>query len=148
MTIYDVAKKKEKDHPWLCVLQITRWSVKAFRGGSWSRHHRLTVLYGCAHLVTVALLPPWPSISTYAACCITHGISIVCLYIASTQTKCLKQEFTMLSGVKPYKYKWHVQMKLIHSWKQNPPYADETLEIVLKGWDCKLYMISFYKNII
>ncbi|KAF8083900.1 hypothetical protein N665_0746s0002 [Sinapis alba] len=39
--------------------------------------------------------------------------------------------FTLINSLKPYKKKWRVQVKLIHSWKQTPPYADETLELVL-----------------
>ncbi|KAF8092455.1 hypothetical protein N665_0414s0006 [Sinapis alba] len=41
------------------------------------------------------------------------------------------QSFTLINSLKPYKKKWRVQVKLIHSWKQTPPYADETLELVL-----------------
>lgn len=39
--------------------------------------------------------------------------------------------FHLISDLKPYKDKWRVQVKLIHSWIQNPPYADESLEMVL-----------------
>ncbi|KAF8100727.1 hypothetical protein N665_0218s0065 [Sinapis alba] len=41
------------------------------------------------------------------------------------------KKFTLLSKVKPFKNNWRVQVKMLHSWKQTPPYADETLEIVL-----------------
>lgn len=39
--------------------------------------------------------------------------------------------FHLISDLKPFKDKWRVQVKLIHSWIQNPPYADESLELVL-----------------
>ncbi|XP_056850733.1 uncharacterized protein LOC108820440 [Raphanus sativus] len=39
--------------------------------------------------------------------------------------------FHLISDLKPFKDKWRVQVKLIHSWIQNPPYADESLEMVL-----------------
>ncbi|KAF8077313.1 hypothetical protein N665_1046s0001 [Sinapis alba] len=39
--------------------------------------------------------------------------------------------FHLISDIKPFKDKWHVQVKLIHSWISNPPYADESLEMVL-----------------
>ncbi|XP_056854715.1 uncharacterized protein LOC130504142 [Raphanus sativus] len=39
--------------------------------------------------------------------------------------------FHLISDLKPYKDKWRVQVKLIHSWIQNPPYADDSLEMVL-----------------
>ncbi|WZZ17769.1 hypothetical protein YC2023_110858 [Brassica napus] len=41
------------------------------------------------------------------------------------------KRFHLISDLKPFKEVWHVQIKLIHSWIQNPHYADETLEIVL-----------------
>ena len=41
------------------------------------------------------------------------------------------KRFHLISDLKPFKEVWHVQVKLIHSWIQNPHYADETLEIVL-----------------
>ena len=41
------------------------------------------------------------------------------------------KRFHLISDLKPFKEVWHVQVKLIHSWIQNPPYADETLEMVL-----------------
>ncbi|KAH0870722.1 hypothetical protein HID58_077744 [Brassica napus] len=39
------------------------------------------------------------------------------------------KSFTLLHKVKPYKNRWCVQVKLIHSPKQNPYIPDETLEI-------------------
>ncbi|WZY92414.1 hypothetical protein YC2023_064743 [Brassica napus] len=41
------------------------------------------------------------------------------------------KRFHLISDLKPFKEVWHVQVKLIHSWIQNPPYADETLEMAL-----------------
>ncbi|WZZ71855.1 hypothetical protein YC2023_083225 [Brassica napus] len=41
------------------------------------------------------------------------------------------KRFHLISDLKPFKDVWRVQVKLIHSWVQNPPYAVETLEIVL-----------------
>ncbi|XP_022544100.1 replication protein A 70 kDa DNA-binding subunit A-like [Brassica napus] len=41
------------------------------------------------------------------------------------------KKFHLISDLKPFKDVWRVQVKLIHSWIQNPPYADETLEMVL-----------------
>ena len=40
------------------------------------------------------------------------------------------KSFTLLHKVKPYKNGWRVQIKLIHSPKQNSRTPDETLEIV------------------
>ncbi|KAF3602063.1 hypothetical protein F2Q69_00034050 [Brassica cretica] len=41
------------------------------------------------------------------------------------------KRFHLINDLKPFKDAWRVQVKLIHSWIQNPPYADETLEMVL-----------------
>ncbi|KAL0835036.1 hypothetical protein Bca101_086925 [Brassica carinata] len=41
------------------------------------------------------------------------------------------KRFHLISDLKPFKDASRVQVKLIHSWIQNPPYADETLEMVL-----------------
>ncbi|KAF8115130.1 hypothetical protein N665_0030s0164 [Sinapis alba] len=50
------------------------------------------------------------------------------------------KNFTLLSKVKPFKNNWRVQVKMLHSWKQTPPYADETLEIVLVDeTGCKIH---------
>ncbi|CAN6929920.1 unnamed protein product, partial [Brassica oleracea] len=43
----------------------------------------------------------------------------------------LNKSFSLLSSVKPWKSAWRVRVKLIHSWKQNPPYAQETFEMIL-----------------
>ncbi|KAH0902293.1 hypothetical protein HID58_041796, partial [Brassica napus] len=41
------------------------------------------------------------------------------------------KRFHLISDLQPFKDAWRVQVKLIHSWIQNPPYADETLEMGL-----------------
>ncbi|CAN7104152.1 unnamed protein product, partial [Brassica rapa subsp. narinosa] len=41
------------------------------------------------------------------------------------------KSLTLINGLRPFKSKWRLQVKVIRSWKQTPPYADETLEFVL-----------------
>ncbi|CAF1974870.1 unnamed protein product, partial [Brassica oleracea] len=41
------------------------------------------------------------------------------------------KSLTLINSFKPFKNKWRVQVKLIHSWKQTPSYAEETLVLVL-----------------
>ena len=41
------------------------------------------------------------------------------------------KKFHLISYLKPFNDVWRVQVKLIHSWIQNPPCAYETLEMVL-----------------
>lgn len=41
------------------------------------------------------------------------------------------KSFTLFKDLKPRLTKWRVQVKVIRSWKQTPPYADESLEMVL-----------------
>ncbi|KAH0905079.1 hypothetical protein HID58_044582, partial [Brassica napus] len=41
------------------------------------------------------------------------------------------KNLTFINGLRPFKSKWRLQVKVIRSWKQTPPYADETLEFVL-----------------
>ena len=52
----------------------------------------------------------------------------------------------MISDLKPFKDVWRVQVKLIHSWIQNPPYADETLEIVLADQTVSSIIFVFFFN--
>ncbi|WZY68973.1 hypothetical protein YC2023_001213 [Brassica napus] len=53
------------------------------------------------------------------------------------------KRFHLISDLKPFKEVWHVQVKLIHSWIQNPHYADETLEIVLADQTNRTAVESF-----
>ncbi|XP_048629918.1 uncharacterized protein LOC106360943 [Brassica napus] len=53
------------------------------------------------------------------------------------------KRFHLISDLKPFKDVWRVQVKLIHSWIQNPPYADETLEMGAKvQCSCKRTLIK------
>lgn len=47
------------------------------------------------------------------------------------KTMMSNKAFHLISDLKPFKDKWRVQVKLIHSWISNPPYADESLEMIL-----------------
>ncbi|KAL0734856.1 hypothetical protein Bca4012_011066 [Brassica carinata] len=39
--------------------------------------------------------------------------------------------FVPLTKLRPFKDNWRVQVKCLHSWKQNTPFAGDTFEMVL-----------------
>ncbi|KAF8109763.1 hypothetical protein N665_0092s0034 [Sinapis alba] len=43
----------------------------------------------------------------------------------------LATNFSLLTKVRPYKSKWRVQVKCLHSWKQNTSFGGDTFEMVL-----------------
>lgn len=53
------------------------------------------------------------------------------IFIAPNLIMSSNQSFALINGLKPRIKKSRMQVKLIHSWRQTPPYADETLELVL-----------------
>ena len=55
------------------------------------------------------------------------------------------KRFHLISDLKPFKEVWHVQVKLIHSWIQNPSYADETLEMVLADQTVSSTLCIFFE---
>lgn len=52
-------------------------------------------------------------------------------FIAPNLIMSSNQSLVLINGLKPRSKKWSTQVKVIHSWRQTPPYADETLELVL-----------------
>ena len=39
--------------------------------------------------------------------------------------------FVPLTKLRPFKDNWRIQVKCLHSWKQNTPFAGDTFEMVL-----------------
>ena len=54
------------------------------------------------------------------------------------------KRFHLISDLQPFKDAWRVQVKLIHSWIQNPPYADETLEMGLADQTVSSIIFVFF----
>ncbi|KAF8116085.1 hypothetical protein N665_0022s0015 [Sinapis alba] len=48
--------------------------------------------------------------------------------------------FVPLTKLRPFKDNWRVQVKCLHSWKQNTPFAGDTFEMVLADqWEYKIH---------
>lgn len=60
-----------------------------------------------------------------------HYIFFTLFSLAPYKKHVSNKNFHLASDLKPYNDKWRVLVKLIHSWIQTPPYADETLGMVL-----------------
>nr|VDC61262.1 unnamed protein product [Brassica rapa] len=51
--------------------------------------------------------------------------------------------FVPLTKLRPFKDNWRIQVKCLHSWKQNTPFAGDTFEMVLADqWGNKIHATS------
>ncbi|KAF2573083.1 hypothetical protein F2Q70_00002058 [Brassica cretica] len=51
--------------------------------------------------------------------------------------------FVPLTKLRPFKDNWKIQVKCLHSWKQNTPFAGDTFEMVLADqWGNKIHATS------
>ncbi|KAG2299500.1 hypothetical protein Bca52824_035972 [Brassica carinata] len=56
--------------------------------------------------------------------------------------------FVPLTKLRPFKDNWRVQVKCLHSWKQNTPFAGDTFEMVLADQWQNLTLLLIYFDVV